>query len=90
MTKIDGEKTVNFIETYYKVKLTDNEKLALSRELKEYTYETFTSEIKDALLKSTEYFTIANLHRIIENNNRAREFLKRSGKTSWYEFYANN
>lgn len=90
MTKTDGEKTINFIETYYKIKLTDNERLALSRELKEYTYETFTSELKNALLKSTEYFTIASLHRVIENDRRANEFLKRSGKTNWYEFYANN
>lgn len=90
MTKTDGEKTVNFIETYYKVKLTDNEKLALSRELKDYTYDDFKNDIQKPLLISVEYFTIAGLHRIIENNNRAREFLKRSGKTDWYEFYANN
>ena len=33
MTKADGEKVRNFIETYYKVNLSDNEMLALSREL---------------------------------------------------------
>ena len=41
MTKVDGEKVKNFIETYYKVNLNDNELMALSRELQDYTYESF-------------------------------------------------
>lgn len=89
MTKSDGEKTINFIETYYKIKLSDNEKIALSRELKDYTYESFKTDIQKPLLISVEYFTIAGLHRIVENNNRTKEFLKRSGKNTWEEFYAN-
>lgn len=89
MTKVDGEKTINFIETYYKTKLSDNEKIALSRVLKDYTYESFKTDIQKPLLIGVEYFTIAGLHRIVENNNKTREFLKRSGKTGWEEFYAN-
>lgn len=90
MNKADLVKTKNFIETYYNKTLNDNEIIALSRELQDYTYDDFKNDIQKPLLISVEYFTIAGLHRIIENNNRAREFLKRSGKTSWYEFYANN
>lgn len=88
--KADLLKTKNFIETYYNKALNDNEIIALSRELKNYTYDDFKNDIQKPLLISVEYFTIAGLHRIIENNNRAKEFLKKSGKKSWDEFYANS
>ena len=87
--KADLLKTKNFIETYYNKTLNDNEIIALSRELKDYTYEDFKNDIQKPLLISVEYFTIAGLHRIVENNNKTKEFLKRSGKTRWEEFYAN-
>lgn len=90
MTKADGEKVRNFIETYYKVNLSDNEMLALSRELKYYTYESFESEIKQALIIGVRYFSIAELSRIVENNKKAKVVLARSGKTDWNEFYINN
>ena len=90
MTKADGEKVKNFIETYYKVNLSDNELMALSRELKDYTYESFESEIKQALIIGTRYFSIAELSRIVENNKKAKKVLLRSGKNDWNEFYINN
>lgn len=90
MTKADGEKVRNFIETYYKVNLRDNEMWALSRELKDYTYESFESEIKQALIIGVRYFSIAELSRIVENNKKAKKVLLRSGKTDWNEFYINN
>lgn len=90
MTKADGEKVKNFIETYYKVNLSDNELLALSRELKDYTYESFESEIKQALVIGVRYFSIAELSRIVENNKKSKKVLLRSGKTDWNEFYINN
>lgn len=90
MTKADGEKVKNFIETYYKVNLSDNELMALSRELKDYTYESFESEIKQALIIGVRYFSIAELSRIVENNKKAKKVLLRSGKNDWNEFYINN
>lgn len=90
MNKTDGEKVRNFIETYYKVNLNDNELMALSRELKDYTYESFESEIKQALIIGVRYFSIAELSRIVENNKKAKKVLLRSGKTDWNEFYINN
>ena len=90
MTKADGGKVRNFIETYYKVNLNDNELMALSRELKDYTYESFEAEIKQALIIGTRYFSIAELSRIVENNKKAKVVLARSGKTDWNEFYINN
>ena len=90
MTKADGEKVRNFIETYYKVNLSDNELIALSRELKDYTYESFKTEIKQALIIGVRYFSIAELSRIVENNKKAKAVLERSGKTDWNEFYINN
>lgn len=90
MTKADGEKVKNFIETYYKVNLSDNELLALSRELKDYKYESFESEIKQALIIGVRYFSIAELSRIVENNKKAKKVLLRSGKNDWNEFYINN
>lgn len=90
MNKADGEKVRNFIETYYKVNLSDNELIALSRELKDYTYESFKTEIKQALIIGVRYFSIAELSRIVENNKKAKKVLLRSGKTDWNEFYINN
>lgn len=90
MNKTDGEKVRNFIETYYKVNLNDNELMALSRELKDYTYESFESEIKQSLIIGVRYFSIAELSRIVENNKKAKAVLARSGKTDWNEFYINN
>lgn len=90
MTKADGEKVRNFIETYYKVNLNDNELMALSRELKDYTYESFEAEIKQALIIGVRYFSIAELSRIVENNKKAKAVLARAGKTNWNEFYINN
>ena len=89
MTKSDGEKVKNFIETYYKTKLTEDEIIALSRELKEYNYERFNNEIKDSLLYDVKYFTIAALHSVIQQNSRINKILKDNGKSSWNEFYAN-
>lgn len=90
MNKADGEKVRNFIETYYKVNLSDNELIALSRELKDYTYESFKMEIKQVLITGVRYFSIAELSRIVENNKKAKAVLERSGKTDWNEFYINS
>ncbi len=89
MTKVDGDKVINFIESYYKIKLSENEIRALSQELKGYTYTTFLTELKEPLLASVEYFTIAQLHRIIENNKKANMLLKRMNVKNWNDFLAN-
>lgn len=89
MNKVDGDKVINFIESYYKIKLSENEIRVLSQELKGYTYNMFLSEIKEPLLISVEYFTVAQLHRIIENNKQANMFLERMEAESWDDFFAN-
>ena len=89
MDKADGKKVVNFIESYYRIKLSDKEIESLSEELRNHTYNTFISEIKDPLLVSVDFFTIAQLHRIIENNKQANYFLKRMEAKSWNDFLAN-
>lgn len=89
MNEADLKKVIDFIETYYNTHLTDNQILAINEELKGYTYDSFIENIKTPLLIAVDYFTVAGLHRIIENDKKADEYLKRSGKKSWNEFYAN-
>lgn len=86
----DLEKVISFLESYYSISLTDNQILAINEELKGYTYNEFLENIKNPLLISCNFFTIADLHRIIENNKQTKEFLTRTGRRTWEEFYTNN
>ncbi len=86
----DLAKIIDFIESYFRVTLTDNEILEINNILKDYTYSSFMEDIKKPLLISTTYFTLAELYRIVENDKQSKEFFKRSGIDSWENFYANN
>lgn len=89
MNKLDGQKTIEFIEGYYHRKLETSEIKALSEELKDYTYEDFINELKFPLLKKVEYFTVANLHKIILENKEIEEYKKNLGIKSLDELYEN-
>ena len=89
MNKVDGQKLIEFIEGYYHRKLEPNEIKALAEELKDYDYDKFTENIKFPLLKKVEYFTVSNLHKIIEEDKELQEFKKHLGIQSWNEIYEN-
>ena len=88
MEKSEFNKVVNYIEGSFGRTLSQNELLVLGKELKDYPYEKFDKEVKDVLLKIS-YFTVAELHRILENIRVSEQFLERSGRKSWEEFYEN-
>ena len=89
MNKIDGQKVIEFIEGYYHRKLEQTEVKALAEELRDYDYDKFMENIKFPLLKKVEYFTVASLHKIIEDDKELEEFKKHLGIQSWDELYDN-
>lgn len=91
MSDEDLEKVINFLESYYSISLTDNQLLAIKEELESYTFTEFLQRIKQPLLKEVNYFTVAGLHRVIEADKRAKEWLNQfTGIDSWEDLYANN
>lgn len=89
MNDTDLIKTIDFFKNYYTVNLTENQIIEVNNILKNYSYESFLTEIKKPLLLSTNYFTIAELYKIVQNNEQSKEFLKHLGINSWENFYAN-
>ena len=82
-------KTIEFIQGAYNRNLTSPEIKLLKEELKGYDYDKFMENIKFPLLKKVEYFTVASLHKIIEDDKELEEFKKHLGITSWEELYDN-
>lgn len=89
MTRDEFKQAMNSIEGYYHRALEDNEVSALYDELQNLTYETYKSDIEFPLLKKIEYFTVAGLHRIIEEYNGLEEMKRHLGIKSWDELYEN-
>ena len=89
MEKENYTKIVELIEGYYSRKLDKNELLALKDELKDKTYEVFINDIKLPLLKKVEYFSVANLHKIIEDYRELEEMKRNLGIKSFDELYEN-
>ncbi len=89
MTKVDGRKLVDFIEGYYHRKLEKNEILALAEEVKDFTFDDFVENFKFQLLKKVEYFTVAQLHKIIEEYKEIQKFKESLGINSFDELYEN-
>lgn len=85
----DLYKTIKFIEGYYNRKIENNEIVALKDELKDYTYETFLSELKYPLLKKVDYFKVQALHRIIEDDKELQDLKERLEIKSFDELYEN-
>lgn len=89
MNKVDGTKIVNFIEGYYRRKLEKNEIIALSIELKDFTYEDFIEKFKKPLLKRVEYFSVAQLSQIIQDYREKEKLKERLGINDFEELYEN-
>lgn len=89
MNKIDGQKVVDFIEGYYHKKLEVNEIKALSEELKDFDFGFFENNFKKILLKRFEYFSVANLHSVIEDYKKSENLKKQLGIKSFEELYEN-
>lgn len=89
MNKVDGTKIVNFIEGYYRRKLEKNEIIALSIELKDFTYEDFIEKLKKPLLKRVEYFSVAQLSQIIQDYREKEKLKERLGINDFEELYEN-
>lgn len=89
MNKVDGQKILEFLEGYYHRKIEPNEIKVLAEELKDYDYDKFMENIKGPLLKKVDYFTISNLHKIIEDDRELEVYKKHLGITSWNELYEN-
>ena len=89
MNKVDGTKIVSFIEGYYRRKLEKNEIIALSIELKDFTYEDFIEKFKKPLLKRVEYFSVAQLSQIIQDYREKEKLKERLGINDFEELYEN-
>ena len=89
MKKNEFIKIINFIEGYYGRSLSKNELISLKEELKDCSYSFFIENIKDNLLKS-QYFTVAEVHRLKQNIIDSEEFLRRTGLKSWNDLYVNH
>lgn len=89
MCNTDLIRTIKLIESYYRIKLNDDETILLNDELKDLTYDEFIDEIKDTMLTTIEFFKISELHRILVNYKDMKMFLKRNNLNSFEELYAN-
>ncbi len=89
MNKTDGQKIIEFVEGYYHRKLETNEVKALAEELKNYDYDSFMNNLKTPLLHRVSYFTIAELHKIIEEDKELERYKRSLGVQSLNELYEN-
>lgn len=89
MNKVDGQKTIDFIEGYYHRKLDKNEIMALAEELKDFSFEDFMKNIRFPLLERVQFFTVAQLHKIIEEHKELEEMKKHYNVKNWDDLYDN-
>ena len=89
MNKTDGQKIIEFIEGYYHRKLDPSEVKTLAEELKNYDYQKFMDNLKFPLLKKVDFFTVASLHKIIEEDQELERFKQSLGIKSFDELYEN-
>ncbi len=89
MNKVDGQKIVNFIEGYYHRKLEKNEIIALADEVKEYSYDDFMKNFSSQMLRKVEYFTVAQLHSIIQDYKDLQKMKSNLGINSFDELFEN-
>lgn len=82
-------RVIDFIEGYYSRKLDNNEIKAIKFELKNFDFEKFHKELSFQLLKKVEYFTVASLHKIIEEYKEIQKFKESLGINSFDEIYEN-
>lgn len=82
-------RVIDFLEGYYSRKLDNNEIKAIKFELKNFDFEKFHKELSFQLLKKVEYFTVAKLHKIIEEYKDIEKLKSHLGIKSFDELYEN-
>ena len=89
MNRVDGQKVIEYLEGYYRVKLNPEEIKLLSEELTDYNYESFKIRLLYPLLKKVSFFTISELHKVIEEDKQIQEYKQRLGIQNFDEIYEN-
>lgn len=89
MNKVDGQKIIDFIEGYYHRRLEANEIKALAEEVKNFDYSSFMENFKFPLLKKVEYFSVAQLHKIIDEYTELKKLKVTLGINNFDELYDN-
>lgn len=82
-------KTIEFTQGAYSRTLTAPEIKLLKEELKDYDYNKFIENLKFPLLKKVDFFTVASLHKIIEEDQELERFKQSLGIKSFDELYEN-
>ncbi len=82
-------RVIDFIEGYYSRKLDSNEIKAIKFELKNFDFEKFHKELSFQLLKRVEYFSVAQLHKIIDEYKKIQKFKESLGINSFDELHEN-
>lgn len=89
MSKTEMMKVARFIQAYYNRDLKEDELRALEHELADISMENFINDIKLPLLKKVDYFTMAQLHKLIEDFKELEELKRHLGIKSFDELYEN-
>lgn len=89
MVRQDFIKFRDEVEAYYHRNLDRNELIALNNELKDINYQEYAESIKKAMLRKIEYFTVAQVSKIVEEYKKTKQYLKNAGMNSFDEIYEN-
>lgn len=90
MDKTEFKKVIDFIQGYYNRTLSEAELKALKEELKYYkNYDDFAEKSRFSLLKKVEYFTVAKLHQVIQEDKELKELKDSLGIKCFDEIYDN-
>jgi len=90
MNKEEFQKIVDYIEGMYHRQLETKELKILKEEVTFCKdFEEFKNKFAFTLLKRVEYFTIQQLHKLIEERKETELFLKQNGLNSFDELYEN-
>ena len=89
MSKTEMMEVARFIQVYYNRDLKEDELRALEHELADISMEDFINDIKLPLLKKVDYFTMAQLHKLIEDFKELEELKRHLGIKSFDELYEN-
>ena len=82
-------KVIEFLQGAYNRQLNKNEIKLIKEELKDYDYEKFINNLKFPLLKKVEYFTVRELHKIVEDDKDLQHLRDSLGIKSFEELYEN-
>lgn len=89
MNDKDIVKATRWVNGYYHRELTEDEIIAIKKELADITYDEFKENIGFAFLKRADYFTVALLHKFAEEYREMRNWLQGAGLKSFNDLYEN-